>query len=148
MSAKTRQRRPSKYITDDVELLPRKVQMETGGYTLMVRYKRLKMKDGRKVDKGDTWMEGISCDSDYMMDVMPRVGKVSCCVVRLAADDAPRGHAPGSGLPIVDLRSSSSRLHSSSQGAEAPKALSSRPGPRHRDVRGNAAPRTVSGPYC
>ena len=77
------------YITDDDELLPGKVQMETGGYTLMVRYKGLKMKKGKKAKKGDSRMEDVSCDSDYMMDVMPKVGRVSCCAVRPAADGGP-----------------------------------------------------------
>ena len=113
-------------ITDDNELLPGKVQMETGGYTLMVRYKGLKMKDGKKVEKGDTRMGDISCNSDYMMDVMARVGKVSCCVVRPARDDCPRGYAPGSGCSIVDTRPLSSRLHSNSGGMEALVALSAR----------------------
>ena len=52
------------YITDDDEPLPGKVQMETGGYTLMVRYKGLKMADGKKVEKGNTRMENMSCESD------------------------------------------------------------------------------------
>ena len=56
----------------------------------------------KKVEKGETQMEDISCNSDYMTDVMPRAGKVSCCVVRPAADDAPLGHTPGSGRPVVD----------------------------------------------
>ena len=74
------------YITDDDEPLPGKMQMETGCYTLIVRYKGLKMIKGEKVEKGDTWMEDISCDSDYMIDVMPRVGEVSCCIVRCSAE--------------------------------------------------------------
>ena len=73
------------YITADNELLPGKVQMEVRDYTLMVRYKGLKMKDGKKMEKGDTRMEDITCYSDYMPNVLPRVGKVSvdCCIASL-----------------------------------------------------------------
>ena len=66
---------------DDDGPLPGKVQMERGGYTLMIGYEGLKTKKEKKVEKGDTRMEDISCDLDYMMDVMPRVGEVSCCIV-------------------------------------------------------------------
>ena len=79
---------------------------------MMIGYEGLKTKKEKKAEKGDTRMEDISCDLDYMMDVMPRVGKVRCCAVGPAADDAPRGHAPGSGRPVVDTRPSSLRLHS------------------------------------
>lgn len=73
------------YIMVDDESLPGKVQMEVGDYTLIARYKGLKMKDGKKVEKGDTRMEDINCDSDYMLYVMSRVGKVSvdCCIASL-----------------------------------------------------------------
>ena len=60
--------------------------MEMGGYTLMVQYKGPKMKKGEKVEKSDTQMENISCDSDYMIDIMPRVEEVSCCIVRCSVE--------------------------------------------------------------
>ena len=47
----------------------------------MIGYEGLKTKKEKKAEKGDTRMEDISCDLDYMMDVMPRVGEVSCCIV-------------------------------------------------------------------
>ena len=74
------------YITDNDEPLPGKVQMETGDYTLMVRYKGLKMKNGKKAEEGDTRMEDISFESDYMMSVMLRDGKVSSILLRRLAD--------------------------------------------------------------
>ena len=70
------------------------------------------------------------------MDVMPRVGKVSCCAVRPAADDGPGGHALGYGRPVVDTRPSLLRLHSGSGGAEALAASSAHSQTRHGDARG------------
>ena len=57
------------YIADDEDLLWEKEQMRT--CQLRVRYQgKTKTKDG------DLRIKDVNCDSDYMKNVMPKVGKV------------------------------------------------------------------------
>ena len=46
------------------------------------RYKGIVHFVGKKAENGDTRIENISCDSDYMMDVIPRVGEASVLLRR------------------------------------------------------------------
>ena len=69
-----------KYITDEDDILPHADRMR-GRYTLMVRYQG----KTKKCD-GDAITKDVSCNSEYMADVMPKVGKVrdlpyfmNCC---------------------------------------------------------------------
>ena len=68
VQAKNGKRAP-KYIIDDDEHLPSVDHLQLG-YTLMVRY----LGKNKKRD-GDERMMDVSCDSEYMDDVMPEVGK-------------------------------------------------------------------------
>ena len=64
----------NEYFDSDNQVLPSKDRVRTGGMTLMVRYLPLKEDEsGNKT--GDERDVDISCDSDYMLRVMPRVGE-------------------------------------------------------------------------
>lgn len=63
-------KRKAKYIMNDDDVLPCADRMR-GRYTLMVRYQ-----GKTKSSAGDAITKDVSCDSEYMAVVMPKVGKV------------------------------------------------------------------------
>ena len=78
----------NEYFDSDNQVLPSKDRVRTGGMTLMVRYLPLKEDEsGNKT--GDERDVDISCDSDYMLRVMPRVGEAIRAAYHWVDDSDP-----------------------------------------------------------
>ena len=60
-------KRKVKYIFKDEQAIPTQDLLTTGGYTLMVKSKAGNRREG-----------DVSCDSTFMENVMPKVGKKNC----------------------------------------------------------------------
>ena len=75
----------NKYIEDDDDLIPYGDSLDAGDYTLMVKYRG---KNARLGIEGEKREVDVSCDSRFMTEVMPKVGKA----IRDAYDWVDRDH--------------------------------------------------------
>ena len=64
----------AKYIYNDDSAIPTQDALALRGYTLVVKYKGRSKKSGEEGDKKEV---DVSCDSDFMTEVMPEVGQAT-----------------------------------------------------------------------